>query len=321
MTHEAHESGRPDSNRGPDPDSNHDADPESHDCTYADRADAERRRRDEADLARAHAHRPQNGRDFDDIEERRALIVDIRTDGIDPDTGLFRKAVAVPYKPAILEPPAVGLVRWVRLGPWGPSMLNLVLLRVKPRDCWLLATLRQHPLDTWFAVLGFVPDRLVGDREYVGRMVNRVIYRNGIPGHVLWKDHLPTHVLTSREYFNVRELRELVFAMAGQMTPDVLREAIDDLRAHPLDPWGRCEAEVRRAARTPSHQLGLRGPFPERELLETWWELITDPDHIRVETSQIDHAWVGRMPIAHHSDPHPTDPDHTDPDHTSEEAA
>ena len=288
MTHEAHDAGH--------------TQPDDHDCAYADRTRAERERREAADLAQAHAPLNVRGRDFSDVEERRALLLDIRTDRIDPDTGLFREAIAVPYKPEILGEPATGLVRWARLGPWGPSILNLVLLRVQPRDCWLLATLRQHPLDTWFAVLGVVPGRLVSDREYVGRMVDRVIFRNGIPGHVLWKDHLPTHVRTASGYFSTPQLRELVFAMAGQMTPGVMRQAIDDLTTYHLDPWRRCEAEVRRAASTPSHELGLHGPFPDRSLLEAWWARVTDPEHIRLEEAEMDHAWIGRMAIAHHTD-------------------
>jgi hypothetical protein len=249
-----------------------------------------------------HALEPsgQYDRDYHDVEERRALIVDIRTDGIDPDTGLFRTGIGVPYQPSILQGPHQGLLRWTRLAPTGPSICTLMLLRVEPRDCWLLAGLRQHPVDTWFSVFGLVQGRMAGDRDYVGRMVDRVIQRNGLPGCVLWKDALPTFVRTEMHYFTGPEMRELVFTMVEQFPEIEVRQAIEDLSRWRVDPWKRCDAETRRAASTPSHLFTPRGPAPSRELLEAWWELATDPEHIEVEEAQVDAAWAGRVHTTHH---------------------
>jgi len=254
-----------------------------------------------------HALEPsgKDGRDYNDVEERRALIVDIRLDGIDPDTGLFRTGIGVPYQPSILYGPHQGLLRWVRLGPSGPSMCTLVLLRVRPRGCWLLAGLRQHPVDTWFSVFGLIQDRMVTDREYVGRMVDRVIQKNGIPGCVLWKDELPTFVRTDVPYFGGPEMRELVFTMVEQFPEREVRQAVEDLSTWPVDPLRRFEAEMQRTVSTPSHRRMPGGPAPSRELLEAWWELVTDPEHVAIETKLVDAAWAGRMHTAHHK---PEDP-------------
>jgi hypothetical protein len=289
MTHDAHDAGHP----------------EAHDCKYAGRSRSDAPAHEAEPLDRALKPSGVDDRDYNDVEERRALIVDIRMDRIDPDTGLFRTGIGVPYQPSILYGPHEGVLRWVRLGPWGPSICTLVLLRVRPRGCWLLAGLRQHPFDTWFSVFGLVQDRMVTDREYVGRMVDRVIQRNGIPGCVLWKDALPTFVRSSLTYFSGPEMRELVFTMVEQFPELEVRQAIEDLSTWPLDPWKRCDAETQRAASTPSHLFTPRGPAPSRDLLEAWWALVTDPEHIEVEEAQVDAAWAGRMHTTHHR---PEDP-------------
>src|SRR6056297_2601268 len=238
-------------------------------------------------------------RDFRETERRRALALSIREDDIDPETGMLGRALAVPYLPDFLNGSTNGLLRWATLAPWGPSILTVMLMRVRPRDSWMLATVRQHPMDTWFAVLGEVPNPLVGDRTHVARLVDRVIARNGIPGHVLWRDVLPTHVRTTDRYFSPPEVRELVFAMARHVSASIMRQAVEDLRTYWLDPWDRCAAEMRRAAERRGGPPLRYDDLADRELMEEWWSLVSHPDHVRVEDAQLDVAWKGRMRLPH----------------------
>jgi hypothetical protein len=245
------------------------------------------------------------GRDLSTPEGLRALVVDRRGDQADPDTGLLPTAMTMSYIPEMFEGKNVRLLSWASLAPWGPSIFDLTLLPVETRDVFLLGTVRQHPLDRVFAIVGVLPRAVARDLDAVTLVAERLIADDGIPGHVLWPHALPTNVALHRALLPDLQVRELVFSLVRRRyDASLVRQAVADHRAHWLDPWARAEAQIRRTAEgRGAHRLIRRGE-PDRDLLMEWWQIVTNPDHIRVEAGELEPAWEGRMAVPHHAVPH-----------------
>jgi hypothetical protein len=214
------------------------------------------------------------------------------------------------------------LLVWGIFNPFGPTIGALSSFRLDS-DEFVLTLQIDNPFAEEGSVLGLVP----GEESAVPLSVLERLFGSAgpeghplfasLPSHLIHNDNMPEDMGTNAPTLGAEECRELMWiaTTALGVTDRELQHTVELLRQFPLDPWGRAgrerdealtspetvrllEAIRRLNAGLPADEAPVEAedePAAERSTFDEWFDLVTDPEHVRVETREMPVAWAGAL--------------------------
>lgn len=187
------------------------------------------------------------------------------------------------------------LCAWGIFNPFGPTMKALMLVDAPHCSARLLFCRQLHPLAPSAVVYGLIPEAPSKNAEQLALILRRLFERNGSPEHPLLGS-LPTHIPAVRDSpISKGWLKELFFLSAQHVDMRDIDATCHRMVTCKGDPWKRVAAELKAGPQAAlDSSTGELQPAPAtRAQLERWWALVTDPEHVQSETSQMQKAWEG----------------------------
>ena len=200
------------------------------------------------------------------------------------------------------------LLLWHVFDPLGPPVvMSLNLIDVPKSDECVLIQRIILPLDSYARVYGLIPNQIALDRPALLAAISALFIRNGSDDMPIFRER-PTavHVAADGLLFKEPEQRELYRLAINILGAKGLSSEIDHYRRYHGDPWARTEAELR--CSMPGFLLAVDEPVPEYDdqedvsdiQFDAWWNLVTDPVHVKSEANALRLAWDNLLEI-HHS--------------------
>ncbi len=182
-------------------------------------------------------------------------------------------------------------------------MSALLLIEVPESKDLLLFLRLLNPVYSQAIVYGVLPEDSGRDTDRLFLTLETLFSRNGSSEYPLLGD-LPTHVPPAPgSPLAPEQVKELFFLLAMKASNIGYIEAVsENLARYKGDPWARASAEFKEGmkafdpgAKTGELRPGTKAVKPTRSHLERWWALVTDPQHVESETSQMQKAWEGSL--------------------------
>ena len=192
------------------------------------------------------------------------------------------------------------VLSWMYFNPMGPTACSLFFAPVPDTEDSILSFNSMNPFQKeWIAYL-LMPGPL--SPKAVTAAVGALFLANGHSTAPLFSG-LPTSVFHAENWFLPAKKPLLsdwqarsLFRMAAQQIQDIDFPTINNyLRQYKGDPWERTAAELQEGLL----QSVIRTDQPkanfEEGLFQEWFDLITDPEHVRSEQRNFQAAWQGAI--------------------------
>lgn len=203
------------------------------------------------------------------------------------------------------------IIVWLYFNPMGPTYSQLCVVPVPDANEMLLTLYSDHPLDARRAVLGLLP---AGDTIEFLKAVRiataEIALTNGDESCPLFGG-LPSTVLHRENWCGSGEPPLLSAHSAKEFFRMYAKESCDGtnlakssyyLHRFKGDPWERTAMELAESCKhlgeqtlpKSDHVLAGKPKSIEREF-DTWFDLVTDSDHVRSEFANFRDAWAGAV--------------------------
>ena len=224
-----------------------------------------------------------------------------------PEQAWLTPAIAVP--PALMLPSELMLLWWGWFNPLGPTSCRPITLEIDGTGSSLLLLDVRHPFVSERVVFGAGPTEYWNSHDTPLASLKKLFDANGTSTHRLIPT-IPSHVVAVvGEAFSVRcsEQEELFYSVSQLIDGDFEEESLT-LRKFWCTPWERTQAEFQQSAKQlPGAAEALRsgrkdefreivkrvsgemscGPSVSRAVFADCWNLVTNPDHLQSELSQM----------------------------------
>ena len=212
------------------------------------------------------------------------------------------------------------LTMWDYFNPFGPTMCMLSWVPLAGGDR-LIALQMDNPFQEEGVVYGILAGSL--PQSAVHAALVELFRRNGsedfpllgsLPSSVAHRENSPWQDGTEVPILSAAEVRDLFRAVFPLIVTDAeaLRTTCDKLREFRLDPWGLAGWERDQGLEAIAASLGthkesrLAEVGGERSsqtadrsgcaaLFDTWFDLVSDSQHVLADLSQFDKAWDGAI--------------------------
>jgi hypothetical protein len=203
------------------------------------------------------------------------------------------------------------IIVWLYFNPLGPTYSQLCAVPVPDTNEMLLTLYSDHPLDTQRAVFGLLPaGNSTEFLKAVKSATAELALTNGHESCPLFGG-LPSTVLHRENWCGSAEPPLLSALFAAECLWMYVKESCDAsdmakpcsyLRRFKGDPWERTAMELEESSkhlkeqtlRKSDHALAGKRKSIEREF-DTWFDLVTDSDHVRSEFANFRDAWAGAV--------------------------
>lgn len=203
-----------------------------------------------------------------------------------------------------LTPEFIPLAAWGYFNPFGPTAVTLFLIGVPESKEQLIFLRILHPLSPAGIVYGIIPNHIAGNTQKLFEILQNLFARNDSADQPVISS-LPSHVIIIPESpLRKDQVKELLFISAKNFTTledlDVNSDRMDQYKG---DPWRRTMVVLKEglkrsdATSTTKRKSGL----PTRASFERWWNIVSNPEHVQSETSQMKAAWKGAIEIIRRS--------------------
>jgi hypothetical protein len=196
-------------------------------------------------------------------------------------------------------PDFIPLCAWGIFNPFGPTMTSVTLVSVPGGGEKLIFLRILHPMTPSAVVYGLLPPDVINDEEKLLSTLHTLFESNGSPECPLILG-LPTHVIDiPGSPISQNQVKELLFLASQSAELGDIEKSCESLAMYKVDPWGRTSAEFKRALREAGKQThaGENATPISRQQFERWWTLVTDPEHVQSEASQMRKAWEGAIQL------------------------
>jgi hypothetical protein len=222
------------------------------------------------------------------------------------DSNAVSKHLVVLFESTLVADRFKTLCRWGIFNPFGPTTTILTMTPVLGTDEDLISVQVEHPLSQSSTVYGLAPKAVSKNAEQLASVLRHLFKRNGSSEFPLLHD-LPSHVVEVPNSPIHKPLpKELFFLVSQCLNIEDLDAAIESLSRYRTQPWERASAEFKTALEKARPTLsGLqnvgeeqfaRPAKPVTEVqFERWWSIVTNPQHVQAETSQMDAAREGAL--------------------------
>lgn len=197
--------------------------------------------------------------------------------------------------------PSMPLVAWMHFNPYGPTISTLFYVPVPGTEEGLLTFRFDNPFDRQHAAFGVMPHDVAA--EHIGKFAFMLFTANGHESCPLFRG-LPTSIAHEGNWredamaptFNGELTHTLFQGAAHALWPSDMPVTCEYLRRYRGDPWKRTAAEVDEGLLSVLiRQDGEEDAGFNEELFDEWFELVTDPEHLRSERSNFSAAWQGAI--------------------------
>lgn len=197
--------------------------------------------------------------------------------------------------------PGMPLVAWMHFNPLGPTTSSLFYVPVPGADEGLLTFRSDNPFVCQHAAFGVMPHDVAA--EEIGRVAFMLFAVNGHESCPLFGT-LPTSIAHEGNWrediaaptFDGKLTRTLFKGAARAVWPADMAATCEYLRRYKGDPWKRTAAEFDEGLLSVLiKQSGKERTGFSEELFDEWFELVTDPEHLRSERSNFSSAWQGAI--------------------------
>jgi hypothetical protein len=214
------------------------------------------------------------------------------------------------YDPCISQPvldcdlgslPSTPLVGWMHFNPLGPTMSALFHVPVPEAKEALLTFRFDNPFEHQHAAFGVMPGDVTAAQ--IGTFALMLFTANGHDSCPLFGS-LPTSISHKGNWYGEalapkfdREITQRLFkAAAHTVWPPDISATCELYRRYKGDPWERTAAEFDAGLRAASTvQAGEENAGFDEALFDEWFELVTDPEHVRSERAAFSAAWQGAI--------------------------
>lgn len=178
--------------------------------------------------------------------------------------------------------------------PLGPTMAALFHIPIPGSDQGLLTFRYDNPFERQHAAFGMLPN--CAATEEMADTVLHLFSANGsdscpifesLPTSVFHRDNWPVDKMAPM--FSSGQAHRLFAEAATQVWPGDMASICDRLRRH-RDPWERTRAELEDISLVPGPPQSAKSTF-RREEYDGWFELVTDPSHVKAERANFGLAW------------------------------
>jgi hypothetical protein len=225
--------------------------------------------------------------------------------------GDLRKAAGKRHKGDILPGPVTGcevlgkvrgmpVLSWMYFNPLGPTSCGLFYVTVPQSQDLILAFNSLNPFEkNWTAYL-LVPGPL--SPEVLFASLGALFEANGHRTAPLFSS-LPTSVFHADNWFlpvqepllKGPEARGLFRLVAPSISDLDFETTNEFLRQYKGNPWERTAAELQEGLLQSLVRTDQTKPKFDAALFEEWFDLVTDPEHVRSERSNFQAAWHGAV--------------------------
>jgi len=194
----------------------------------------------------------------------------------------------------------VPVVSWMYFNPFGPTLCSVFFVPVPDTEDSILSFNSLNPFQkNWVAYL--LVRSSPSPKTVIGA-VGALFASNGHGMAPLFSS-LPTSVFHSENWFlpaekpllNASQVRGL-FRLVAQQLHDIDFPTINNyLRQYRGDPWERTAAELQEGLLQSVIRMDQPKANFEEGLFEEWFDLVTDPEHVRSEQRNFQAAWQGAI--------------------------
>jgi hypothetical protein len=204
------------------------------------------------------------------------------------------------------------LFGWGTFNPFGPTITALMLVDVPGGKEVLLFGLTMNPFAEEAVVYGLMPKDVSQAPDHLDLILTALFDGNGRAEAPLFGS-LPTHVVFFPESrISIDKIKELFFKAATIVKED-LNTKTEQMKKYRCDPWGRASAAVgeffgemrqylqeekkkdqfKQKRRIDAIQQKTKLNSAKIDQFERWWDIVTEPEHVRAEISEMQRAWEG----------------------------
>jgi hypothetical protein len=224
----------------------------------------------------------------------------------------LRKAAGSRHEGDILPRPVTGcealgkvgggmpVLSWMYFNPLGPTSCGLFFVAVPQSQDLILALNSLNPFEkNWTAYL-LAPGPL--SPKMVVASLGALFVANGHSAAPLFSS-LPTSVFHADNWslpiqeplLGGPEARGLFRLVAPSISDPDFETTNEFLRQYKGNPWERTAAELQEGPLQSLVQTDHPKPKFDAALFEEWFDLVTDPEHVRSEQSNFQAAWQGAV--------------------------
>ena len=197
--------------------------------------------------------------------------------------------------------PSIPLVGWMHFNPLGPTMSALFYVPVPDANEGLFTFRFDNPFEHQHAAFGVMPGDVTAAQ--IGDFALMLFTADGHDSCPLFGS-LPTSIShkcnwygeASAPKFDQEMTHRLFKAAAHSIWPPNISATCELFRRYKGAPWERTAAEFDASLHAASavQARGEHAGFDEA-LFDEWFELVTDPEHVRSERAAFSAAWQGAI--------------------------
>lgn len=191
------------------------------------------------------------------------------------------------------------LLGWMYFNPFGPTMAALFHIPIPGSERGLLTYRYDNPFERQHAAFGLIPN--AATMEELGDTVHHLFVANGSDSCPIFES-LPTSIFHCRNWpvdrleplFRPDLARKLFAEVAFHTWPEDMDSICQNLRLH-SDPWERAQAELQESTGLVMAQSDPLNSGFRREEFDDWFDLVTEPKHVKAERANFAAAWQAAM--------------------------
>jgi hypothetical protein len=184
------------------------------------------------------------------------------------------------------------VVDWLIFNPYGPTLFTLALINSPLTNESFIFSNTDNPFGSTRKIYGLIPGILIQNQPKLAEILNALFNKYG--SEIIGSYPSSVRLLPGSPLEPVYIKKMFIQALLAS-PPDNLDHICEQLSTYNGDPWKRASAELADARAT----LLTGKELPKAPLtsvnLEKWWDLVTDPYHVKVEAQQMPIAWKGAL--------------------------
>jgi hypothetical protein len=193
-----------------------------------------------------------------------------------------------------------GLLVWAIFNPYGPTLGGIALIEVPGTEESLIYNVFLNPFVRHDTVYGTLPRKLRSEeREMVLRDLFR---RHATSEYPLIPDCLPSFIIPLYTGEEWNKATPLLCEALSHVSSQEVRQSCSDAVERPKDPWGVATLQRNRAFEEikakQAKSNDCKGDFQHKATpaeLQSWWEIIRNPEHAKAYAGALPHAWEGSI--------------------------
>jgi hypothetical protein len=179
---------------------------------------------------------------------------------------------------------------WIYFNPYGPTIVQLLAIPIWNSDVILVR--RKHPFSPSCHAVGIAGATTLSDPKSCITLLTPLFEREDNP--IIGS--LPTSVLDTDAKGGAQSwLQPLFWAWCKRLQADDARKATALIEAHRTDPWEQAQVALMQELETANGAAARPAELMTPDDFAAWWEMATDPEHVRAEVTELRNAWIGAI--------------------------